>query len=103
MKNWPEQKEIERVNKKLSKVTPSKVFDELEDPVDQAKYKICEQFVIYMNNNNLTQNDLALKTEIDKALINKIVHYHFERFTLDKLLTYLNRLYPKAGLKLEVA
>lgn len=103
MKNWPSEKEIDRVNKKLSKATPSKVFDEITDPVDRIKYQICEQFVIYMNSKNLTQNDLATKIEIDKALISKIVHYNFERFTLDRLITYLNKLYSKVGVKLEVA
>ena len=71
--------------------------------VERVKYKLCEKFVIYKNKSGLTQTALAEKIGIDKSLMSKILHYHFDEFTTDRLLKYLSEIYPDINSEVSVA
>ncbi|MBS1959533.1 MAG: XRE family transcriptional regulator [Bdellovibrionales bacterium] len=68
--------------------------------VERAKYDICGFFINYMYDRKLAQKDLAKLLGIDASRANELVHYRYERFTLDRLLKLLEKLNPRASFKL---
>ena len=103
MTTFPSRAEIKRVNKLLRNRMGSRSLRENATPIEKLKYEICAQFVMYYNKQRgLTQQEFAKKLGIDPAIMNKILHYHFDRFTVDRLFTYLEILHPKARLDLKV-
>src|SRR5690349_9989254 len=61
-------------------------------PIDKAKYKICEKILAYQQDNNLPIEKVADKIKLTTAETKDIFHYHLNQFTLERLLTYANRL-----------
>jgi predicted XRE-type DNA-binding protein len=99
MKKWPSKKDLDQVKKRLGKTLPSKPLLKDASNVDRIRYNLCEKFVIYKNSQKITQRELAAKIGINEALMSKILHYHFEEFTIDRLLRYLSEIYPDVELK----
>ena len=62
-------------------------------PIDKAKYKVCEKILAYQQDNNLPIEEVAHKIKLTTAETKDIFHYHLSCFTLDRLLTYANRLF----------
>ena len=103
MKKFPSTQEIERIRKKMDKGIASRPLSKNASNVDKTKFKLCEKFVIYKNIHNITQKSLAERIDIDEALVSKILHYHFDEFSTDRLIKYLSKIYPKIELKIDVA
>lgn len=103
MNNWPSEEELEEVRNRLNKAMASQPLPKDASPVDRARFRLCEKFVIYKNSHRLTQRALAEKIGINEALISKILHYHFDEFTIDRLVKYLSKIYPDVDLKIDVA
>lgn len=102
MANFPSEKELERIWKKLDKGPASRPLPKDASAVDRAKFRLCEKFVIYKNVHNITQRALAEKIGIDEALMSKVLHYHFDEFTTDRLINYLSKIYPDIDVKIDV-
>lgn len=96
---FPSEKELKAVRKRLNFGPASELLRPNATPVEKTKYRLCEKFVIYKRENNLTQKELAEILEIDEALMSKILHYHIREFTTDRLLNYLARLFPQVEVK----
>ncbi len=103
MKKFPSVRDTEYVRKKMDKGIASRPLSKNANSVDKTKFKLCEKFVIYKNTHNITQKALAEKIGIDEALVSKILHYHFDEFSTDRLIKYLSKIYPKIELKIDVA
>lgn len=100
---FPSDNELDLVRKKLNTSIGSRPFPANGDSVEKIKYKTCEQFIIYKRDNSITQRELARIIGIDEALTSKILHYHTEEFSIDRLIRYLSLLYPKVDVSLKVA
>jgi predicted XRE-type DNA-binding protein len=101
MVKWPPREDIEEVLKRLE-ANPERygrIVPNDAPPLDLMKRDLCAQFVIYKRENKISQRDLAQKLEIDEALVSKILRYHFDEFTLDRLIRYLAILGIKFELK----
>jgi len=103
MTKFPSKEELELVQKELDKGPASRPLPKNAPPVDRAKYRLCEKFVIYKNTHQISQKELAKKIGIDEALMSKILRYHFDEFTADRLIKYLNEIYPEVDVKIDVA
>ncbi len=103
MKKWPSEKELKTVQNKISKTQGSRLLGPKATAIEKAKFRLCELFVIYKNEHDLTQRELAQKLGINEALVSKILNYRFERFTIDKLLSYLSILYSEIDLTIGIA
>ena len=98
---WPSKKDLKEALKNINDdSTYSRVLPYDATPSDKIKYEICEQFVIYINDKNITQTELAKKLGVDKSRVNWIVKYRIEHFTIDRLYELLNILHPKMVLKI---
>lgn len=103
MTKFPSKEELELVRKELDNKPTSRPLPKNASSVDRAKYRICEKFVVYKNTQKISQKELAQKVGIDEALMSKILHYHFDEFTADRLIKYLNEIYPDVNVKIDVA
>ncbi len=100
---FPSDAELSRMRDILSKSIGSRPLDKNASTVDKIKHNICNEFVVYINARKITQKDLASKLDIDEALVSKILHYHFDEFTIDRLIKYLSVLYPKLEFMFKLA
>ena len=103
MTKFPQQKTLQKVRDRLNKTIASRPLSENANEVDRVKFHICKQFVIYKNAHRMSQRELAQKIGIDESLMSKILHYHFDSFTTDRLIKYLCEIYPKTSLSINVA
>jgi len=103
MTKFPTKKELEEVRNRLDNSVASRPLPPDASAVDRAKFRLCEKFVIYKNTHQITQRALAEVIGIDEALMSKILHYHFDEFTTDRLLKYLSILHPDVDVKIDVA
>ena len=100
---FPSEKELSKIRKKLSKSEGSLILSKTATPLEKFRYEICRQFVIYQRENNLKSKELAEILEIDDSIMSKILHYRNERFSTDKLIHLLAKIYPKHHLVLKVS
>ncbi len=96
---WPKREEIAKVLKKLDENPDlySRAVPKDAPVVDLMKRDICASFIVYKREHDFTQRELAQKLEIGEALISKLLRYHFDEFTLDRLIRYAEIL----GIKFE--
>jgi predicted XRE-type DNA-binding protein len=91
---FPDEKELSRARKKLSKVEPTRSLPKDASKSDKLKYELCRQFVKYLMKHEMTQKELAEEIDIQPARMNEIVKYRIDLFTVDRLLDYAERLRP---------
>jgi len=103
MTKFPSDKQLKEAREALEKGPASRLLPKDASPVERTKYSITQEIVKYMNKHKLTQRALSEKIGIDEALVSKLVHYHLEEFTTDRLIKYLNELYPHVEVKVSVA
>lgn len=96
---FPTEKQLKSVRTKLAKAEPSRMLPKNASKADQLKYKICEKFVIYLREHEMTQVNLARKLKVDPARINEIVKYRIDLYTVDKLLDFAERLHLDLNVK----
>lgn len=102
-KGWPSKIELKETKKDLAKKLSTKVLSRNIGPVDHIKVEICAQFIRYLRQEKISQRQLALQLNINESRVSEIVHYHFESYTIDKLLTLLSIIKPNVQLKLGAA
>lgn len=100
---FPSKNELKKMRVLLSKGIASKPLQKNDSPIEKMKYLICQEIVQYKNDRLISQRELAKIVGEDEALISKIVHYHTEEFTIDRLLKFLNVIYPNFQISLKVA
>ena len=71
-------------------------------PLQVAKYKLCKRILVYKQDNNLTREQVAKKIMLSKAEIEDILFCEIEKFTLDRLVDYAERLFSLTEIKLIV-
>src|SRR3954452_22141278 len=58
-----------------------------------AKYKLCKKILAYKQDNKLTREQMAEKIQLSKAEVEDILFCEIEKFTLDRLITYADKLF----------
>ena len=90
---FPSEKELKAIRKKLEKAEPSRMLPKNASKADQLKYKLCEMFVIYLTEHDMSQVQLAKKLKVDPSRINEIVKYRIDLYTVDKLMDLAEKLH----------
>lgn len=100
MTKWPKKEKLNEVMKMLEGADASRMLSKDASTVDKIKFELCKSFIIYKQENDLNQRELAQKLEIDPALMSKILHYHIDEFTIDRLVRYLDILHKDVSIKI---
>lgn len=99
--SFPSPKQLAAVRKKLEKIEPTEILGKDATVSQRLKYDLCKKFVVYLRQHRMTQLELAKQLKIDPARLNQIVKYKIDQFTIDKLISYVQRLEPQ--IKIRVA
>lgn len=99
MPKFPSEQELSTIRKKMAKVKGSQGLSPNATALDRAKYDVCEQILIYMKKKKMSQKELAKELETTETRISEIVHYRIEKFTLDRLVSFLQMIKPMLTLK----
>jgi len=97
---FPKDEEIKKVLKELENAPGSKMLPENASTIEKIKFELCKSFIIYKQENNLNQKELADILEIDPALMSKILHYNIEEFTIDRPVKFLDVLHKEISIKI---
>jgi predicted XRE-type DNA-binding protein len=100
---FPNEKQLAKARKKLEKSEGSLVLSPKATPLEKFRYEICRQFVIYQREHDLKSKELAKIVGVDDSVMSKVLRYRHERFTTDKLIQMLSKIYPKHHLTLKVS
>ena len=97
-KKFPKASDLDKMEKVLSKSIGTYILPPDAGAVEKAKYDVCKHILVYMHKKGLTQRQLARKMGIPETRVSEIVHYKISKFTLDKLVSYYEKINPKASL-----
>jgi len=61
--------------------------------LDKIKYRICKQILSYEYDNKLTTEQLAERINLSVPETKEILLCHVHKFTLDRLITYADKLF----------
>ena len=100
---FPSERELAKIRKKLEKSEGSLVLNPKATELEKFRYEICRQFVIYQREHDLKCKELAKIVGVDESIMSKVLRYKNERFTTDKLIQMLARIYPRHHLILKVS
>lgn len=71
--------------------------------VDRAKYQICQLIAKYRREHELLQKDVAKSIGVDESRISDLLRGKIESFTLDRLVSYAEKLHPRLQIKIVAA
>ena len=105
-KSFPDEKTLKRVRDRLS--DPSYGGGDLAIPAnasksDVAKYEICQLIAKYRREQGLKQREIAELIGVDESRISDILHGKIESFTLDRLVGYVEKIFPSFRIKILAA
>lgn len=96
---FPSESELKKIRKKLKKAHGTLMLGPYPTPLQKFRWDICQKFVAYKQQHDLTLEKMAEILGTDKAKISKILRHRIESFSTDRLLTLLQIIYPETKLK----
>ena len=100
---FPDEKTLRRVRDKLSDLNypgGNLALPANATEVERAKYQLCQLIAKYQREHGLLQKEIAEKIGVDESRISDILRGKFESFTLDRLISYAEKLHP--GLRVQI-
>ncbi len=88
----PQEKALKReqILKELEKqdgLVGSHSLDSYDDPIDRIKWSVCREILIAKRLLGLSSKEASEVIGLDKSRTSEIMHYKFDKFTIDRLLT----------------
>lgn len=96
---FPIRKEVNKALKDLKKVDGTLALPKNPTALQRLRWEISQRFIKYIQENNLTQRQLADLLGIDEAKVSKILHHRLEGFSTDRLINLYEKLHPKVKLR----
>ena len=96
---FPSKEQIKKALKKLEKVDGTLAQPANPTPLERFRNDIQQKFVIYKQDKDISQREMAEKLGIDEGKVSKILHNRLEEFSTDRLITLYHKLNPKIQLK----
>src|ERR1043165_5927929 len=96
------EKELTRAYKKYSDPYysgGSLVLDENATALDKAKYEVCQIILAYKQKKKLSIEEVAQLISLSRLKTEDILHCRINKFSLDKLVEYAERLLPALKMK----
>jgi len=85
-------------NKTIAKILKSKkletthIISKNAPRVDKIKFALCQEIIKIKIGRDIPNTELAKMLHVTPAVTTRIVHCYIERFTIDTLITYYERL-----------
>jgi predicted XRE-type DNA-binding protein len=100
---FPSEKELEKMRKKLDKVSGTLMLSSNPTSIEKLRWEICQEFVKYANRKDLKNIELAKILGVHESEVSKILHHRIEKMTTDKLLQLLTKIQPNHQVSLKVS
>lgn len=100
MPAFPSEEELKKIRKQMARVKGSQALPPNATALDRAKYDVCEQLLIYMQKNKMSQRELAKLLKTSETRVSEFLHYRIQKFTLDKLVSFLQMVRPMVVVKI---
>lgn len=71
-------------------------------PLEKSKYEVCREILLYQRKSKISDEKLAKQMELTLPETEDILYYRITHFTLDRLLTYANKLFKSEPLMLGI-
>ena len=71
-------------------------------PLQKSKHELCKEILIYQRKHKLNDKELTEQMELTLAETEDILHYRTDYFTLDRLITYANKLFKTEPLTIGI-
>jgi predicted XRE-type DNA-binding protein len=97
--SFPKKSEIEKILKKLEKEKGTLALSPDATALEKFRFGICQKFLKYKLQNNLTQKELAQIVEIDEAKMSKILHHRIKEFSTDRLINLYMKIDPNVEIR----
>ncbi|HRO68356.1 MAG TPA: XRE family transcriptional regulator [Pseudobdellovibrionaceae bacterium] len=93
----PSRKEIDSV---LEKAEGTLSLAANPTPLQKLRWDICQKFIKFKRQNELSQKELARMVGVDDAKISKILHHRISEFSTDRLISLYGKINPRMKLKI---
>jgi predicted XRE-type DNA-binding protein len=94
---FPSEKELEKICNELSAANYPRTNIALPKnttSLEKSKYFLCKKILSYKLENNLSLEKLAQQINLTVPEIEDILFARYDKFTLDRLVAYLDNLFP---------
>ncbi len=95
MNKFPSKSQLGEALKKIENAEAARPLHKNADEVDRFKYSLCKEILLYKLDKKITLDELADKIDVDKTDVSKIINYHINRYTIDKLMRLVLKIRPK--------
>jgi predicted XRE-type DNA-binding protein len=96
---FPKEQELIRVRKKLEKAEGTLMLKVHPNALERFRWDLCQKFIQYKRENDLTLEEMGQILGIDRGKVSKILRHRIDEFSTDRLIGYLQILYPETKLK----
>ncbi len=96
---YPDKNQIAEILNSISEDDFVEILPPDASSVDKVKYQLCKKFVTYLQDQNISQAEMARRLNVDRSRVNWIVKYKLEHFTIDRLYELLGKLNLNVELK----
>lgn len=100
-RKFPSSKNLDKMEEVLSKGEGSCILPPYAGGVEKAKYGVCKHILFFMHKKGISQRELSQKMEIPEIRVSEIVYYKIDKFTLDKLVSYCEKINPNVSLRVD--
>jgi predicted XRE-type DNA-binding protein len=91
---WPSEDKIKEILKIAEKAEAARPLPKNADPIDKLKHRLCREILIFKETNQLSHDEIGHKLGVGKTEVSKIINYHIDRYTIDKLYRLTLKLMP---------
>lgn len=96
---FPSDKKLKEIREKLEKAEGSLALDPNASPLEKFRWELCQKFLKFKRDNNLTQKQLAKMIATDESKVSKILHHRIDEFSTDRLVTFYQMIAPDIEIK----
>jgi predicted XRE-type DNA-binding protein len=97
--SFPKEQALSQIRKKLEKTEGTLMLPENPTALERFRWDLCQRFVQYKRRNDLTLEEMGRILGIDRGKVSKILRHRIDEFSTDRLIEYLQILYPETKLK----
>lgn len=83
---FPTKKEIEKTLKDLKHTEGTLALSPKATALEKFRFNLCQSFLKYKQEKNLTQRKFAEILKVDEAKVSKILHHRIKEFSTDRLI-----------------